>query len=45
MKFNDLGIFQNLKLRILIEEILPISLKLDFTPNILGCYELITFKR
>jgi len=36
-----LGIFQSLKLRILMERILSISLKLNFTPNTLGCYELI----
>jgi len=38
LKFNNLGIFQSLKIRILTEEILPISLKLNFTPNTLGCY-------
>jgi len=37
LKFNKLGIFQSLKLRILIEKILPIYLKLNFTPNTLGC--------
>jgi len=36
LKFNNLGIFQSLKLRILMEKILPISLKLNFTPNTLG---------
>jgi len=36
LKFNTLGIFQCLKLRILVEKILPISLKLNFTPNTLG---------
>jgi len=40
LKFNYLGIFQSLKLRILMEIILPISLKLNFTPNNLGCYGL-----
>jgi len=35
-KFNNLGIFQSLKLRILMEKILPISPKLNFTPNTLG---------
>ena len=40
MKFNNLGIFQSLKLRILMGKILPISLKPDFTPNTLGCYGL-----
>jgi len=42
LKFNKLGIFQSLKIRILMEEILPISLKLNFTPNTLGCYGLKT---
>jgi len=37
---NYFGIFQSLKLRILVEKILPISLKLNFTPNTLGCYVL-----
>jgi len=32
-KFNYLGISQGLKLRILMEKILSISLKLNFTPN------------
>jgi len=41
MKFNYLGIFQNLKLRILMGKILSISLKLNFTPNTSGCYGLI----
>jgi len=37
MKFNDLGIFQSLKLRILGEKkILPIFLKLNFTSNAFG---------
>jgi len=40
LKFINLGIFQSLKLRILTEKILPISLKLNFTPNTLGCYGL-----
>jgi len=40
MKFNKLGIFQSLKLRILMEKILPISLKLNFSRNTLGCYGL-----
>jgi len=39
-KFNYLGIFQSLKLRILMGKILLISLKLNFTPNTLGCYGL-----
>jgi len=33
MKFNNLGFSQSLKLRILMEKILSISLKLNFTPN------------
>jgi len=33
LKFIDLGIFQSLKFGILIEKILPISLKLNFTPK------------
>jgi len=41
LKFNNLGDFQSLKLRILTENILPISLELIFTPNTLGCYGLI----
>jgi len=40
LKFNNLGIFQSLKLRILAEKILPISLELNFTLNTLGCYGL-----
>jgi len=36
MNFNNLGLFQSLKLRISMEKVLPISL--IFTPNILGCY-------
>ena len=40
LKFNYLGIFQSLKFRILMEKIPPISLKLNFTPNTLGCYGL-----
>jgi len=42
-KFNNLGLFQSLKLRILMEKILSISLMLNFTPNTLGCYGLIFF--
>jgi len=38
LKFNYLGIFQTLKLRNSIEEILSIPLKRNFTPNTLGCY-------
>jgi len=40
--FNYLGIFQSLKLRIFMEKILFISLKLNFTSNTLGCYGLRT---
>jgi len=42
IKFNYLRIFQSLKLRILMEKILSLSLKLNFTPNTMGCYRLIT---
>jgi len=38
LKFNNLGNFQSLKLGNLMGKILPISLKLNFTPNALGCY-------
>jgi len=40
LKFNYLGIFQSLKLRIFVGKIISISLKLNFTPNTLGCYGL-----
>jgi len=40
LKFNNLGIFQSLKLRILMGKILSISLQLNFTPNTLSCYRL-----
>jgi len=40
LKFNYLGIFQSSKLRILMEKILSISPKLNFTTNILDCYGL-----
>jgi len=40
LKFNNFAIFQSLKLRILVEDILQISLELDFTPNTLGCFGL-----
>jgi len=40
LKFNNLGISQSLKLRILIGKILPIS-KPNFTHNTSGCYGLI----
>jgi len=36
LEFHNLGIFQSLKLRILIEKFLRISLELNFTPNALG---------
>jgi len=36
LKFYNLGIFQSLKLRILMEKILRISLMLNFTPNTLA---------
>jgi len=42
MKFNNLGIFQSLKLRNFMEKNIRISLKLNFTPNTLGSYGLIT---
>jgi len=37
LKFKNLGIPQSLKFRILMGKILSISLKLNFTPNILVC--------
>jgi len=40
VKFNHLSIFQSLEVRILMEIIILISLKLNFTPNISGCYGL-----
>jgi len=40
LKFNYSGIFQSLKLRILMGKILSIALQLNFTPNTLGCYGL-----
>jgi len=40
MKFDYLDILQSLKLRILVEKNLSISLKLNFTPSTLGCYGL-----
>jgi len=39
-KFNYLGIFQSLKLRILMEKIPQISRELNFTPHTLACYGL-----
>jgi len=41
LNFNYSGIFQSLKLRILMEKILSISLMLNLTPNTLGCYGLL----
>jgi len=41
LKFNNLGIFHSLKLRILVGKILLISLNLNFTTNSLACYGLI----
>ena len=41
LKFNNLDIFQSLKLHYLTRKILQISLKLNFFPNTLGCYGLI----
>jgi len=38
LKFNNLGIFQSLKLRNLMGKILSIALKLNFTPITTGCY-------
>jgi len=38
LKFYYLGIFRSLKLRILMQKIVSISLKLNFNPNTLGCY-------
>jgi len=40
LKFNNLGIFQSLKLRNLMGKILRISLRLYFTPNTLDGYGL-----
>jgi len=40
LAFNYLGIFKDAKLRILMEKILSISLKLNFTPKTLGCHGL-----
>jgi len=44
LKFNNSGIFQSLKFRILMGKIILISLKLNFTPNTLGCYDLDCFE-
>jgi len=37
LKFYNLGILKRLKLRILVNKMLLISHKLNFTPNTLGC--------
>jgi len=44
LKFYNLGILKSLKLRILVRKILSISVKLNFTPNTLGCKGLRKFK-
>jgi len=36
LRFSNLGIFQSLKLRIFMKKFLPVSLKLNFTPNTLA---------
>ena len=43
LKFNNFGIFEGLKLRILMKKILLISLKLNFIPNTLGCHNLMFY--
>jgi len=40
LRFNNLGFSQSLKLRILVENSLPISLKLNVTTITLGCFQL-----
>jgi len=40
LEFSNLDIFQSLKLRIVMEEIFPISLKPSFTPYTFGGYGL-----
>jgi len=42
LKFNYFRIFQSLKLRIFVGKIISIYLKLNFTPNTLGCFGLNT---
>jgi len=44
MKFNNLGIFQSLELRISTGKIILISSKLNSTPNTLGCHGLINIE-
>jgi len=39
-KSDYLGVFQTLKLLILLRKILSVTFKLNFTPNTLGCYGL-----
>jgi len=45
LNFNNLGISQGLKWRNSMGKILRISLKLNFTPNTLGCYGLFKAKK
>jgi len=45
IKFNNLGIFQSLKLRNSMGKNLQISLKLNFTQNTLGCYVFFLFNK
>jgi len=40
LNYINLGIFQSLTFRNFIEKILSIPVKLNFTPNTLGCYVL-----
>jgi len=40
LKLNNLRIFKSLKLRNLVEKVVQISLKLNFTSNTMGCYGL-----
>jgi len=40
LKFNNLGVFQSLKLHSLMGKILKISLDLNFFLNTMGCYGL-----
>jgi len=45
LNYNILGIFRRLKLRNFMGKILGISLKLNFTPNTLGCYGLSVYSK
>ena len=45
LKFNNLGTFQRLKSRILMEKKLPITLKINFTQDTSGCYGLNRLRR